>query len=106
MNALTGTNVMTFASFTPVDERMIQTKSAHADAPMMTGYETQKLPLRVRIAIATGYRMVSMADETRGFVWLKYVIKTGSIMIIDHSKTPVKICPHDKPACIYSRHIK
>jgi hypothetical protein len=27
-------------------------------------------------------------------------------MIIDHSKTPVKICPHDKPACIYSRHIK
>jgi hypothetical protein len=106
MNALTGTNVMTSLLFTPVEERMIHVKRAHADAPMMIGYETHTLPWRIRIAIAMGYIIVKSADDTSGFVLLKYVINTGIIMIMDHIRTPVKICPHDKPACIYSRHIK
>jgi len=61
------------------------------EAPMMTGYEIQKLPLRHKIAMVIGYNTVKMAEDTSGFVLLKNVIKTGSIITIVHRKIPVKI---------------
>jgi hypothetical protein len=106
IKVLTGTNVMTFGFCTFAADSIIHMKRDATDAPMMTGYDTQKLPLRHMIAIATGYRTVRMADDTRGFVLLKNVINTGIIIMIVHSKTPVKSCPNESPGCIYSYHIK
>ena len=90
MNVLTGTNVMTFGSLTLAADRMIHMNRDATEAPMMTGYETQKLPLRHKIAMAIGYSTVRMAEDTSGFVLLKNVIRTGSIIMIVHSMTPTK----------------